>query len=90
MYLFDWAEVDDEGVRFENLVALHLLKAVSTWKALGSGDIDLSEHIPYFQEKLGVPAAIQVVHKSGILRKLRKNDRVQWIVSADRWLRTLP
>ena len=25
-YLWDWSEVDDEGTRFENLIASHLLK----------------------------------------------------------------
>ena len=33
VYLFDWAEVEDESIRFENLVALHLLKAVRLWQA---------------------------------------------------------
>ena len=40
-YLFDWVEIEDEGVRFENLVALHLLKAVRLWKAMGEGEPQL-------------------------------------------------
>ena len=35
VYLFDWAEVPEEPMRFENLVALHLHKAVSIWNAGG-------------------------------------------------------
>lgn len=41
VYLYDWAEIQDEGHRFENLVALHLLKAARLWKATGEGDIAL-------------------------------------------------
>lgn len=41
IYLYDWVELDDPGIRFENLVALHLLKAVRTWTALGDGRFDL-------------------------------------------------
>jgi hypothetical protein len=43
-----------------------------------------------FQEALDLPAVVQVVHAPGVNRKLRRNDRVQWVVSADRWLGTLP
>lgn len=45
LYLWDWAEIDDEakqqGARFENLVALHLLKAVRTWTQIGEASLDL-------------------------------------------------
>lgn len=40
-YLYDWVEVASEGFRFENMAALHLHKAVSTWRAAGAGDIGL-------------------------------------------------
>lgn len=40
-YLYDWMEAPQEGSRFENLVALHLLKAVQTWRSLGEGDLGL-------------------------------------------------
>ena len=40
-YLFDWAEIDNEGARFENLVASHLLKAVHFWTDRGLGDYGL-------------------------------------------------
>ncbi|MCU0646262.1 MAG: ATP-binding protein [bacterium] len=32
LYLFDWSEVEDEGARFENLIASHLLKLVQFLK----------------------------------------------------------
>ena len=40
-YLYDWVEVPQEGFRYENMVALHLHKAVQTWRAMGEGDIGL-------------------------------------------------
>ncbi|HAH32752.1 MAG TPA: hypothetical protein DCL44_10610 [Elusimicrobia bacterium] len=41
IYLYDWVEVPEESFRFENLVALHLYKAVSLWRALGQADVEL-------------------------------------------------
>lgn len=41
VYLFDPTEVPDPGARFENLVALHLLKLVDAWNDLGHGDFGL-------------------------------------------------
>lgn len=32
LYLFDWSEIEDEGARFENLIASHLLKFVQYLK----------------------------------------------------------
>ncbi len=40
-YLVDWAEIDHDGGRFENLVAAHLLKAVQLWQASGVKDLGL-------------------------------------------------
>ena len=37
-YLYDWMEVENEGSRFENLIAVHLLKAVRIWHAMGRGN----------------------------------------------------
>lgn len=41
VYLFDFTEIDDEGARFENLVALHLTKLVDAWNDRGHGDFAL-------------------------------------------------
>lgn len=41
VYLWDWSMVQDEGSRFENFVASHLLKAVSFWNESGLGDYGL-------------------------------------------------
>lgn len=40
-YLWDWALIEDEGQRHENLIASHLLKAVHFWTDRGLGDFDL-------------------------------------------------
>ncbi len=123
-YLFDWVEIENEGVRFENLVALHLLKAVRLWKAMGEGepnlhflrdkekrevDFVLSEkgkplcliecksteesltpNLLHFQKKLSVPTAVQVLHKTGVCKKMHIEGLTQWIISADQWLSILP
>lgn len=41
LYLWDWSQIKEEGDRFENMVASHLLKAVNYWKDLGYGDYGL-------------------------------------------------
>jgi predicted AAA+ superfamily ATPase len=123
-YLYDWAAVEEEGPRFENLVALHLLKAVRTWSALGEVSADLyyvrdrekrevdflvvanrrpallveckrsdttiAPHMVYFQDRLEVPVAVQLIFEPGHDRIVRHGNRTQRIVSADRWLGQLP
>ena len=41
LYLWEWSEVEDDGARFENLVASHLLKAAHFWTDAGLGVFDL-------------------------------------------------
>lgn len=124
VYLYDWVEVPQESFRFENMVALHLHKAVQTWRAMGEGDIGLhyvrdkdkrevdfllteknrpicliecklsdmvlSPALTYYQDKLRVPTAIQLVHAGGVCRKTARAGATQWVISADRWLDLLP
>ena len=40
-YLLDYAIVEDEAARFENMVALELFRAVATWNDLGHGPFAL-------------------------------------------------
>ncbi len=42
VYLFDCSEVEAPGARFENVVALHLLKLVDAWNDRGLGDFALA------------------------------------------------
>jgi uncharacterized protein len=123
-YLYDWVEIENDGRRFENLVAMHLLKAVRLWKAMGEGDLQvhflrdkekrevdfvlsergkpfclvecktteesLSPNLLYFQKKLSVPTAFQVLHKTGVCKKMHIEGLTQWIISADHWLAIFP
>jgi uncharacterized protein len=41
VYLWDWSMILDEGNRFENFVASHLLKACHFWTDMGIGQYDL-------------------------------------------------
>lgn len=41
LYLWDWSQIEDKASRFENMVALHLLKAIQTWTDLGYGEYSL-------------------------------------------------
>ncbi len=41
IYLWDWSHITDPGVRVENFVASHLLKAVHMWTDTGLGDYGL-------------------------------------------------
>ncbi|MCM8775722.1 MAG: AAA family ATPase [Candidatus Omnitrophica bacterium] len=123
-YLYDWTEIEDTGMRFENVVALHLWKAVHMWRDAGEESVslhylrdkekrevdfilvnknsplclieckareeELSPSLIYFQKKLRIPAAVQLVHKPGICKKIKEAGWIRWIVSADRWLALLP
>jgi len=102
IYLYDHTEIEDAGARFENVVALHLLKAVDAWNDLGQGDFALhyvrdkerrevdflvtesrrpfllveakissalpSPALAYFQSRLRVPHALQIV-REGVVRR---------------------
>lgn len=123
-YLFDWVEIENDGLRFENLVAMHLLKAVRLWKAMGEGDLhlhflrdkekrevdfvlsekgkplclieckameeNLSPNLLYFQKKLSVPTVVQILHKTGVCKKMHTERLTQWVISADQWLSIFP
>lgn len=62
LYLWDWSEVKEEGPRFENMVASHLLKACHYWTDTGEGKFDLhylktkdKKEIDFLVTKDGVP-----------------------------------
>lgn len=123
-YLYDWVEVEDPALRFENLVALHLWKAVQMWQDGGEGLISLhylrdkekrevdfvmvhqktpfclieckfnqeeiSPSLVYFQNKLQIPIAVQLVHQPGVCKRMKEGSLTRWVISADRWLGLLP
>ncbi|OGQ35875.1 MAG: hypothetical protein A3F16_03195 [Deltaproteobacteria bacterium RIFCSPHIGHO2_12_FULL_43_9] len=41
LYLWNWAELEDESARFENMVACHLFKTTQLWRDLGHGEYRL-------------------------------------------------
>lgn len=41
VYLWDWSVIQDEGSRFENFIAMHLLKSVNFWNETGKGNFGL-------------------------------------------------
>jgi predicted AAA+ superfamily ATPase len=41
LYLFNFAEIQDLGARFENMIAIELLSAVSKWQETGEGNYSL-------------------------------------------------
>ena len=41
LYLYDWTEITDEAIKFENLVACQLIKACHYWTDTGEGLFDL-------------------------------------------------
>ena len=41
VYLWDWSIIEDEGSRFENFIASHLLKACHFWTDIGLEKYDL-------------------------------------------------
>jgi len=53
-------------------------------------ELSLNPNLIYFQKKLNVPHAFQVVHQSGVCKKLRAEGLTQWVISADQWLSALP
>lgn len=40
-YLYDWTPIENPGRRFENLIAMHLLKNVHAWTDLAYGEFEL-------------------------------------------------
>ena len=41
IYLWDWSLIDDPGMKFENFIASHLLKAIDYWNDTGVGSYRL-------------------------------------------------
>ncbi len=41
IYLYDWTSIANEGIKFENLIACHLLKACHYWSDTGEGQFAL-------------------------------------------------
>ena len=73
VYLYDPSEIPSEGARFENLVALHLLKLVEAWSDRGEGDFAL--HYLRDKEKREVDFLIVEHRRPFLLVECKISDR---------------
>ncbi len=123
IYLFNYPVIENEAARFENMVALELLRAVEMWKDHGWGDFSLhylrdkdkqevdflitknnkpllmletklSDDIPsasiiHFQDFLNIPA-VQLIKKDNMKKIYRNKNNNILVVTAHRWLSSLP
>ena len=123
LYLFNYPEIKEESYRFENMVALELLRAIHSWNERGYGrftlhyirnkekeEVDfliandnnpvllvetkLSEGTPArslvnFQNILNIPA-VQLLNKEGVFKYIKNNKNKILIITAHRWLSSLP
>jgi len=65
LFLYDWSLVSNEGARFENMVAGHLLKSCHAWTDCAMGEFDLhyirdkqKREVDLFVAKNGKPFAL--------------------------------
>lgn len=72
-YLWDWSEITDEGVRFENMVAVHLLKYVNYINDAGIGELSL--HYIRDKEKREVDFLICENRRPKILVECKLKDK---------------
>lgn len=72
VYLFDHTEIEDPGARFENVVALHLLKLVDAWNDVGHGDYTL--HYVRDKEKREVDFLIVAGRKPALLIEVKMSE----------------
>ncbi|MBN1794403.1 MAG: ATP-binding protein [Candidatus Omnitrophica bacterium] len=123
LYLFNYPFIQESGARFENMVALELMRAIANWNDYGFGSFGLhyirnkeKEEVDFLiannqkpfllleakfsedstaksllslQNTLHVPA-VQLVNKKGVFKYLKNGKENLLIVSASRWLSSLP
>jgi len=123
LYLYNYPHISDTSARFENMVALELLRAVSQWNEHGWGQFSLhylrdkdkretdfliardnkpaliievklsddqpAENLKSFQNVLDVPA-VQLTAKEDVYKLITNSRRKLLVVTAHRWLSSLP
>jgi predicted AAA+ superfamily ATPase len=72
LYLWDWSEIEDPGVRLENMVASHLLKWCHFSQDLGHPPLDL--HFVRDKEKREVDFLITREKKPWLLIEVKRSD----------------
>ena len=123
LYLYNYPEIQDEAIRFENMVALELMRVISNWNEHGYGKFTLhyirnkqKEEVDFliannaspvllieakfsddkvqrslinFQNVLHIPA-VQLVNKENVFKHIKNASHHILIITAHRWLSTLP
>ena len=123
LYLLNYPEIENDGYKFENMVALELLRVIYNWNEYGYGrfslhyirnkekdEVDfliansnkpillietkLSDETPArslvnFQNNLNIPA-VQLINKQGVFKYIKNNTNKILIITASRWLSSLP
>jgi hypothetical protein len=72
LYLLDYAIIEDAAARFENMVAVELLRAVSTWNDLGHGPFGL--HFVRNKEKEEVDFLVTDKHRPVLLVETKATE----------------
>ena len=72
LYLFDYAGIESQAAKFENMVALELLRAISNWNDLGLGNFSL--HYLRNREKEEVDFLLSNNHKPFLLIETKLSD----------------
>ena len=123
LYLYNYTEIQSESYRFENMVALELLRCIYSWNEYGYGKFNLhyirnkdkeevdflitennnplllietkygeetlSKNLINFQNKLNIPA-VQLVNTKNTFKYLKNGNNKILVVTAYRWLASLP
>lgn len=74
IYLWDWSQVPDTGMKIENFVASHLLKAIHFWNDMGFGEYEL-----YFvrdKEQREIDFLITEEQKPWILIEVKSSGKI--------------
>ncbi|MEA1900517.1 MAG: DUF4143 domain-containing protein, partial [Thermodesulfobacteriota bacterium] len=72
LYLFDYAGIESQAAKFENMVALELLRAISNWNDLGLGNFFL--HYLRNREKEEVDFLLSNNHNPFLLIEAKLSD----------------
>ncbi|MBW1745132.1 MAG: DUF4143 domain-containing protein [Deltaproteobacteria bacterium] len=72
LYLFDYAGIESQAAKFENMVALELLRAISNWNDIGLGNFSL--HYLRNREKEEVDFLLSNNHNPFLLIEAKLSD----------------
>lgn len=123
LYVYNYPQIPESALRFENMVALELLRTICQWNEHGWGNFSLhylrnkekrevdfliardnqpillietkfsddhaAENLKYFQSVLNVPA-VQLVAKENVFKLITHDRQKILVVTAHRWLSSLP